>query len=664
MGGQRLFSRSAGPQRSSPSAAPRRCHHGPFPGPVTPPPGGRPRTPRAAVSPARLRSGRRAGGEETRHAPPPSRPRTTVRGPGCPSSARPRPGVTDPAGPLARPRLGDPAVPRSPRGRGDGTDPGGLPGERGHDAAAGGRQGARSPRLRGRDDPAAGDRRHDPAADGRSGRGGDVAPPRGRPHRGPADDRPTRARPVRPDRPRRLPHPRAARAADPARRRRVDRPAPPGSARPRRGNTPHLPRDAGQGRQGGGHAAGLRRAHGRSGRRAHVVRDGGPLPGDPRRARRRRGLRAGGRRRPRGARGDDLGGGRRLRGAHGRHAVPRPSRSGLRHGAPTEAHGRRLDHLHVGLDGQAQGRGHQPRGGRGLRRRRGRPVPAERADRPRRPGAGRPVGRLRRVVRGDVARLALRRVPGARPPVAGEGGRRAGPVVGRAGGHRGLDRPDARGTVAAGGAFTGAAAHLRGRGVPAGARGAARGARARGVEHLRAHRGHRRRVRGAAGAGRAGPHRPAAARVAAGRPGRGGQPGRPRRDRRARDRGRGPGSLPRPRQGRREVPGGARAGLAPRLPHRRPRQLRRCGPAVRRPGRRPGQARRAAHRAGRDRHRAARAARCHGRRGRRQEDEGGRGDPGRLPRGRRRGPGPRRRPRHAGASGCPPHWCRCWRSWT
>ena len=42
------------------------------------------------------------------------------------------------------------------------------------------------------------------------------------------------------------------------------------------------------------------------------------------------------------------------------------------------------------------------------------PVPRRRADRARRPRAGRAVGRLRRLLRGDVAGLAARRLPGAR----------------------------------------------------------------------------------------------------------------------------------------------------------------------------------------------------------------------------------------------------------
>ena len=72
-----------------------------------------------------------------------------------------------------------------------------------------------------------------------------------------------------------------------------------------------------------------------------------------------------------------------------------------------------------GSTGTAQGCRRQPSHRRRLRRRRGAAVPHRRPARPRRPGAGRPVGRLRRLVRGDVAGLALRRLPGAGAPLAG-----------------------------------------------------------------------------------------------------------------------------------------------------------------------------------------------------------------------------------------------------
>ncbi len=75
---------------------------------------------------------------------------------------------------------------------------------------------------------------------------------------------------------------------------------------------------------------------------------------------------------------------------------------------------RRVDHLHLGIDRHAEGRrGDASIGGR-LRRRRGGAVPAGRAARARGPRAGRPLGGLRRILRGDVAGLAARRVPRAR----------------------------------------------------------------------------------------------------------------------------------------------------------------------------------------------------------------------------------------------------------
>ena len=82
--------------------------------------------------------------------------------------------------------------------------------------------------------------------------------------------------------------------------------------------------------------------------------------------------------------------------------------------------------------------------------------------------AGLSVG-VRRVLRGDVAGLAIRRLPGA--GAAGAGAQRHGPraVAGVPGHHRGVHGADARGAVARRGAGGGAAADLRRRGVPAGA---------------------------------------------------------------------------------------------------------------------------------------------------------------------------------------------------
>ena len=268
--------------------------------------------------------------------------------------------------------------------------------------------------------------------------------------------------------------------------------------------------------------------------------------------------------------------------------------------------GRRVDHLHLGLHRRAEGRrGHAPLG-RGLRRRRGPAVPPRRAARARRPGAGRAVGRLRRVVRGDVARVAARRLPGAGAAFARAQRRGPRPLARPAPDHRGLDRPDAGRAVAGRGARERAAADLRRRGVPARA-GCAAGRRgSRGVEHLRPDRGDRGRVRRAAGRAFAGPHRAAAGRLGARRGRRRRRPGRRRRGRRADHRRRRPGPLPRPGQGRREVRAAAVARLGARVPLRRPRALEPIGAALPRPRRRSGEGRRPPDRARRGRGRALR----------------------------------------------------------
>ena len=92
--------------------------------------------------------------------------------------------------------------------------------------------------------------------------------------------------------------------------------------------------------------------------------------------------------------------------------VVRPSR-GTTAGAGRAGPGRRrLGDLHLRLHRHAEGRGgHPPQRGR-VRGRRVPDVPPGRAARGRRPGDGRAVGRLRRELRGDVARLAVRRLPG------------------------------------------------------------------------------------------------------------------------------------------------------------------------------------------------------------------------------------------------------------
>ncbi len=141
---------------------------------------------------------------------------------------------------------------------------------------------------------------------------------------------------------------------------------------------------------------------------------------------------------PRGARSTRVRRGRRARRDHGRRRV-RPERRAARgcrargalrrrSAAPQHARDprrdpagprrRRVDHLHLGLDRHAEGRrGDASLGGR-VRRRRGAAVPAGRAARARGPRAGRTLGGVRRVLRGDVARVAARCLPRARAPRA------------------------------------------------------------------------------------------------------------------------------------------------------------------------------------------------------------------------------------------------------
>ena len=91
---------------------------------------------------------------------------------------------------------------------------------------------------------------------------------------------------------------------------------------------------------------------------------------------------------------------------------------------------RRLGDLHLRLDGTPKGVAVTPPQRRGLRRRRVAAVPAGRAARRRRPGDGRPLGRLRRLLRGDVAGLAVRRLPGPGAARAGAQRDRRRPVAG------------------------------------------------------------------------------------------------------------------------------------------------------------------------------------------------------------------------------------------
>ena len=242
-----------------------------------------------------------------------------------------------------------------------------------------------------------------------------------------------------------------------------------------------------------------------------------PLRGDPVDAGHGCGVRPGRRRRPRRPRRAGVRRGRGGRRDHrGGPAAGSRSVTGLAgHGAAGPR--RRVDHLHVRVDRHPQGRGgHAPQRGR-VRRRRGADVFAGQPDRARRPGAGRAVGGLRRVLRGDVAGLAARRLPGARAAVAGAQRDGPGPVAGHPRRDRGVDGAGAGRAVARRGAGSGAAADLRRRGVPAGAGRAPGGRRPGGVEHLRPDRGDRGRVRGQARRCRADQHRPAVAGLGPGR---------------------------------------------------------------------------------------------------------------------------------------------------
>ena len=165
-------------------------------------------------------------------------------------------------------------------------------------------------------------------------------------------------------------------------------------------------------------------------RHPHAVGQLRALRRDPRDARHRRRLRAGGRRRSRRAgRAGVRRGGRRRR--HHRPG-PDPRCRRLPRLARRVAAGprRRLDHLHVRVDRDAEGGGGHASQRRRVRRRRGADVLAGQPDWARRPGAGRVVGRVRRVLRGDVAGLAQRRLPGARTAFAGAQRHGPGAVAG------------------------------------------------------------------------------------------------------------------------------------------------------------------------------------------------------------------------------------------
>ena len=346
-------------------------------------------------------------------------------------------------------------------------------------------------------------------------------------------------------------------------------------------------------------------------RRPGPVRHRRALRRDPRRARRGRRLRAGRRRRPGRAGRAGLRRGRGVRGARRRRVADHARRAARPAGHARARTTTRGSSSPPARPARPKGVAVSHRCRRGVRRRRGAAVPRRRADRARRPGAGRAVGGVRRLLRGDVAGLAARRLPGA-----GARGRWCAPAStsGRGWSRSGspssppcrrsprCGRPDALDDVRLL-IFGGEACPPRA-GRAAGRRGP------RGVEHLRADRGHRRRLRRAADRRGAGADRAAARRLGARRRRRRGRAGRDGRDRRAGDRRRRARPLPRrrartPRSSRRcrrwagRAPTAAATSSAPS----------RGRAAVPRAGRRAGQARRAADRAGRGRRRAAGAAR-------------------------------------------------------
>ncbi len=214
--------------------------------------------------------------------------------------------------------------------------------------------------------------------------------------------------------------PRAPRATTADPRRRVPRDGRPAPGRARHGRR-HLgahvrgPRVRRPCDRGG--TAGRRGRPRRPGRGPDAVRHPRPVRRDPRRPRRRRRLRARRRRRPGRARRPRLRRGRRRGRAHrGRPGHRRPAAAGDPDARGRPGPGRRrLDHLHVRLDRHAQGRRGDATAARppSSTPRRG----CSCSERPLGPGDrvhGRAVGRVRRLVRGDVARVAARRVPGAR----------------------------------------------------------------------------------------------------------------------------------------------------------------------------------------------------------------------------------------------------------
>ena len=174
----------------------------------------------------------------------------------------------------------------------------------------------------------------------------------------------------------------------------------------RRRSATHLQRadhrHRGQRRVAGGPRHRPRRPH----RHPHAVGQLRALRGDPGDACHRRRLRAGGRRRPRRAGRAGVRRGERRRRHH--RAGPHPRGRRLPRLARRVAAGprRRVDHLHVRVDRHPEGRRRHTSQRRSVRRRRSADVLAGQPDWARRPGAGRVVRRVRRVLRGDVAGLA------------------------------------------------------------------------------------------------------------------------------------------------------------------------------------------------------------------------------------------------------------------
>ena len=359
-------------------------------------------------------------------------------------------------------------------------------------------------------------------------------------------------------------------------------------------------RRACRGRRGVRGPAGRSRRRSRSkGRGADPVRNHRALRRHFGCAVRRRGLRSRRRRRPgragsAGVRRGAGAGGRRQRPGHRRSRDAGPHCRAWQRRDLEPAHpGRRcLDHLHLRIDRHSQGRRGDPPQRCRVRRRRVAAVPAtpRRADRTGRPSDGRPVGGLRCELRGDLAGLGQRCLPGAGAAVAGPQRCRRRSLARRQRHHRRLHRPDAGGAVAANGVVPGATVDHGRRGLPGRAGQPAAGSRPRGLEHLRSDRSDRGGLRRAARRHRADPDRAAAGGLGSGRGrwrrctgGRG-------RVRRVDHQWRWAGPLSGSGQGCREVRPDAHPGLAPRLPVRRSGPQRPGRADLPRPGRRPDQA--------------------------------------------------------------------------